>query len=85
MKKTFRPEVQGLRAIAVLAVLLFHIWPEWLRGGYVGVDVFFVISGYLITGHLLREVETTGRIGFADFYARRIRRQRRYCWLLPAC
>lgn len=78
MKKTFRPEVQGLRAIAVLAVLLFHIWPEWLRGGYVGVDVFFVISGYLITGHLLREVETTGRIGFADFYARRIRR------LLPA-
>jgi peptidoglycan/LPS O-acetylase OafA/YrhL len=72
------PEIQGLRAVAVLAVLIYHIWPSILPGGYVGVDVFFVISGYLITGSLLREFETTGRIGVMGFYARRIRR------LLPA-
>lgn len=74
----FRPEIQGLRAIAVLAVLVFHIWPELLPGGYVGVDVFFVISGYLITGILFRDYAATGRIHVRDFYARRIRR------LLPA-
>lgn len=75
---TFRPEIQGLRAIAVLAVLLFHIWPTAVPGGYVGVDVFFVISGYLITGLLLREAERDGRISIGRFYARRIKR------LLPA-
>lgn len=72
------PEIQGLRAVAVLAVLLYHIWPTILPGGYVGVDVFFVISGYLITGSLFQEFEGTGRISIAGFYARRIRR------LLPA-
>jgi peptidoglycan/LPS O-acetylase OafA/YrhL len=71
-------EVQGLRAIAVLSVLIYHIWPEILPGGYVGVDVFFVISGFLITGTLLKEFEARGRIDILAFYARRIRR------LLPA-
>lgn len=70
----FRPEIQGLRAIAVLAVLVFHVWPAWLPGGYVGVDVFFVISGFLVTGVLLRQAETSGRIDVLDFYARRIKR-----------
>jgi len=71
-------EIQGLRAIAVGSVLLFHIWPNIVPGGYVGVDVFFVISGYLITGLLVREAEASGRISLVGFYDRRIRR------LLPA-
>jgi peptidoglycan/LPS O-acetylase OafA/YrhL len=74
----FRPDIQGLRAIAVLLVLIFHVWPSALPGGYIGVDVFFVISGFLITGLLVREFERTGRISLLAFYARRIRR------LLPA-
>lgn len=72
------PEIQGLRAVAVLAVLVYHLWPGLLPGGYVGVDVFFIISGYLITGSLFKEFESTGRIDIPAFYARRIRR------LLPA-
>lgn len=74
----FRPEIQALRAVAVALVVVFHVWPSLLPGGYVGVDVFFVISGYLITAHLLREVEASGRIRLAEFWARRVRR------LLPA-
>lgn len=74
----FRGDIQALRAIAVVLVVVFHAWPAALPGGYVGVDVFFVISGYLITALLLRELEASGRIDFAAFYARRIRR------LLPA-
>ena len=61
-----------------MAVVLFHLWPGRLSGGYIGVDVFFVISGYLITSHLLREVDRTGRLGLMGFWARRARR------LLPA-
>ncbi|WP_186322065.1 acyltransferase family protein [Curtobacterium pusillum] len=68
-----RRDIQGLRALAVTAVVLSHFW-GWPRGGFVGVDVFFVISGFLITGHLVREHATTGRISFVDFYAKRIRR-----------
>ena len=56
-----RREIQGLRAVAVLLVVLFHLWPGRVPGGYVGVDVFFVISGFLITSLLLREVDRTGR------------------------
>src|SRR5689334_7526144 len=61
-----------------MLVVLYHLWPGRLPGGYVGVDVFFVISGFLITGNLLREVDRTGRVGLAGFWARRARR------LLPA-
>ena len=69
----YRPEIDGLRAIAVLQVVLYHAGAG-LGAGYVGVDVFFVISGYLITSLLLQEFRDTGRIDVADFYARRIRR-----------
>ena len=73
-----RREIQALRALAVLAVVLYHLWPLRLPGGYVGVDVFFAISGFLIIGHLLREVDRTGRVSLLQFWARRARR------LLPA-
>ncbi|GAA2044980.1 hypothetical protein GCM10009819_35250 [Agromyces tropicus] len=73
-----RPEVQALRAIAVCAVVLHHGWPAVAPAGYMGVDVFFVVSGFLITGLLLRETERTGRISLRDFYLRRARR------ILPA-
>lgn len=73
-----RADIQGLRAIAVLMVLLFHLWPNRLTGGYVGVDVFFVISGFLITGHLVREFLADGHIDLARFWSRRAVR------LLPA-
>ena len=76
--RSFFPEIQVLRAVAVMLVVLYHYWPDTLTGGYVGVDAFFVISGYLITSHLLREVERTGSLKLWAFYARRARR------LLPA-
>ncbi|MEN9822729.1 MAG: hypothetical protein RLZ04_1155, partial [Actinomycetota bacterium] len=75
---TFRPDVEGLRAVAVVAVVVYHAWPEWLPGGFVGVDVFFVVSGFLITSLLLREFDTTGTVSLRRFWARRARR------LLPA-
>lgn len=74
----YRGDIEGLRAIAILLVVAAHAGVPWLRGGFVGVDVFFVLSGYLITALLVQEVERDGRIGFAAFYARRLRR------LLPA-
>ncbi len=70
----FRADVEGLRAVAILAVLLCHAGIPVFAGGYVGVDVFFVISGFLITGLLLRELRRHGRISLAGFYARRARR-----------
>ncbi|MCW2528693.1 MAG: putative acyltransferase, partial [Pseudonocardiales bacterium] len=72
--RSFRPDVEGLRAVAVGLVVLYHAGVGWIPGGYVGVDVFFVISGYLITGLLLREFDADGRIALVDFYARRARR-----------
>ena len=69
-----RPDIQALRAIAVLSVFAFHLWPGALPGGFSGVDVFFVISGFLIAGKLIREAETTGSIRILEFWARRIRR-----------
>lgn len=74
----FRTDVEGLRAVAIGLVLLFNAGVPLAGGGRVGVDVFFVISGFLITGLLVRELESTGRIGLAAFYARRARR------ILPA-
>ena len=74
----FRPELEGLRAVAVGLVLLYHANVPTLGGGYVGVDVFFVLSGFLITGLITRELRSTGRIDLPRFYARRARR------LLPA-
>ncbi|MFJ7272345.1 acyltransferase family protein [Streptomyces sp. NPDC099050] len=73
-RSAFRPDIEGLRAVAVLAVLAFHAGVPGLAGGFVGVDVFFVVSGYLITGLLVREAITTGRIGLLDFFSRRARR-----------
>lgn len=73
-----RTDIQALKAIAVVLVVLNHLWPQILPGGYVGVDVFFVISGYLITKHLLGELERTGGIALGKFYTRRAKR------LLPA-
>ena len=70
---TYRSDIDGLRAVAVLAVIGFHAFPEWVRGGFVGVDVFFVISGYLISG-IIFEGLRTGRFTFTGFYARRIKR-----------
>ena len=72
-----RPDIQGLRALAVSLVILFHLWPNRLGGGYIGVDIFFVISGFLITSHLVAHPPRNTR-GLAEFWGRRIRR------LLPA-
>ncbi len=79
----FRPDIEGLRGIAVALVVVFHAGllsnaAYQLKGGFIGVDLFFVVSGFLITGLLIRERERTGRISFAKFYARRVRR------ILPA-
>jgi peptidoglycan/LPS O-acetylase OafA/YrhL len=72
-QKTLRPDIQGLRAVAVLAVVFDHLL-GWPHGGFVGVDVFFVISGFLITGHLIRTRQKTGRISYSDFYKKRFKR-----------
>ncbi|MEY4633024.1 MAG: hypothetical protein RLZ18_396, partial [Actinomycetota bacterium] len=69
-----RTDIEGLRAIAVLAVLLFHAGVPGLAGGYVGVDVFFVVSGFLITSLLVAEKDSEGFISLGAFYSRRIRR-----------
>jgi len=75
MKETsYRPEIDGLRSIAVLPVLFFHVGFAWMPGGFVGVDVFFVISGYLITRLIFSEVDKTGTLNFSRFYLRRVRR-----------
>jgi peptidoglycan/LPS O-acetylase OafA/YrhL len=75
--RPLRFDIQALRALAVTLVVVFHFWPQVLGGGFVGVDVFFVISGFLITGHLLRDV-AADRFSITEFWARRIRR------LIPA-
>jgi peptidoglycan/LPS O-acetylase OafA/YrhL len=77
-RSVLRAEIQALRALAVALVLVYHLWPAVLPGGFVGVDVFFAISGFLITSLLLREAERTGSISLRAFWARRARR------ILPA-
>lgn len=74
----YRGDVEGLRAVAILLVVACHASVTWLAGGFIGVDVFYVLSGYLITGLLVQEIATNGRLNFANFYARRLRR------LMPA-
>jgi len=76
---SYRPEIDGLRAIAVLSVIFYHAkiiisGRDWFEGGFIGVDIFFVISGYLITRIILSEVQTTGTFSFLNFYERRARR-----------
>ncbi len=74
----FRPDLEGLRAVAVVLVVLFHAGVPGFSGGYIGVDVFYVLSGFFITGLLIRELEANRRISFSKFYARRFKR------LIPA-
>ncbi|GAA1809665.1 acyltransferase [Planosporangium flavigriseum] len=74
----YRPALDGLRAVAVGAVIIYHLRDGLLPGGFLGVDLFFVLSGYLITGLLLDEHARTGHINLATFWARRVRR------LMPA-
>ena len=77
-RSSYLPGLDGLRALSVIAVLIYHARPEWLPGGYLGVEVFFVISGFIITRALLNEWHEHGRIGLTQFWMRRARR------LLPA-
>ena len=79
MKSIYRPEIDGLRAIAVIAVILYHaqftiFGYQSFKGGFIGVDIFFVISGYLITSIILKELFSSGSFSFKYFYERRIRR-----------
>ena len=74
----FRPDIQGIRAVAVLTVILYHASMPGVRGGFIGVDVFFVISGFLITGGIVKELRRDGTVSLSGFYVRRIAR------ILPA-
>lgn len=69
----YRPDIDGLRAVAVLSVVAFHAFPHWAKGGFIGVDIFFVISGYLISTILFENLDK-GTFSFSEFYSRRIRR-----------
>src|SRR6185436_12025352 len=73
-KSAFRPDIEGLRAVAIGLVILAHAGVPFAAGGFVGVDVFFVISGFLITRLLVGELDRTRTISLATFYARRIKR-----------
>lgn len=94
---TYRPALDGLRGVAVLGVLVFHLWPSAARGGWLGVDLFFVLSGYLITTILVREYASTGRVDLVRFWLARSRRLMptlfvvlaavlvaSYAWMLPS-
>ncbi len=70
---TYRPDIDGLRAIAVIIVVGFHAWPREFRGGFIGVDIFFVISGYLISGLVLKGL-AEAKVSFVEFDVRRIKR-----------
>ena len=70
---SYRPDIDGLRALAVLSVVLFHAFPEWIHGGFIGVDIFFVISGYLISSIIYKGLNSKS-FSFSEFYIRRIKR-----------
>ena len=72
-KSSYRSEIDGLRAFAVISVVAFHTFPSWFKGGFIGVDVFFVISGFLITSNIFENLDR-GKFSLLDFYGRRIRR-----------
>ena len=73
-KLSYRPDIQGLRAVAILLVVLAHVGIPAFSGGFVGVDVFFVLSGYLISGLLIQEYEANGNIRLVAFIGRRLKR-----------
>src|SRR5437867_5922468 len=77
-RPVFRPDIEGFRGVAILLVVLFHAGVSGLSGGFVGVDVFFVLSGFFITGLLVRELSRNGGVDLTAFYGKRARR------LLPA-
>lgn len=83
-RSSYRSEIDGLRAFSVLSVVTFHAFPIWLKGGYIGVDIFFVISGFLITSHIFENLEK-GRFKFTEFWGRRIRRIFPALILVMAC
>ena len=78
IKISYKPVIDGLRAIAVLSVIFFHLKIDFFKGGYLGVDIFFVISGYLISSLIYKEIEINNSFSFVNFYERRARR------ILPA-
>ena len=74
----YRADIDGLRALSIVVVVAFHCFPYLVTGGFVGVDVFFVISGFLISTILINEIEA-GKFSFIDFYSRRINVYSRHC------
>src|SRR2546425_10688156 len=80
----YRPDIDGLRAVAIGVVLLFHAFPRLFPGGFIGVDIFFVISGFLITGNISRGIEA-GSFSISGFYLRRVRRIFPALLLVLAC
>ena len=86
----YRAEIDGLRALAVISVILYHAQVtkygiDWFEGGFIGVDIFFVISGYLITRIILSELKTKGSFSFLNFYERRARRILQTGCFRPSC